>query len=157
MKRDIKPYDPIYANLIADTVYASVHAIDTAIYTKLQQEAWCPTPIDYLKWSKRLLESKPWVAFDGDNLAGFIELEEKGYINCLYVHPTFQNRGIATQLYDYVLNIATAQRFTELTVDASIVAMPLFKKWGFEIQRTNTIERNNVYLINYRMIKAINP
>ncbi|MFQ0972410.1 GNAT family N-acetyltransferase, partial [Gilliamella sp. BG1] len=84
--------------------HSSIHAIDTDIYSKAQQEAWCSTPPDYQKWLERLDNTQPWIAIFGSSLAGFVELRDDGYIDCLYVHPDFQKRGIARKLYDHVLD-----------------------------------------------------
>lgn len=42
-----------------------------------------------------------------------------------------------------------------LQTHASKVAMPVFKKWGFNITKKNFIQRENEVLINYTMTKAI--
>ncbi|WP_143556016.1 GNAT family N-acetyltransferase [Snodgrassella alvi] len=152
---EVKPYSPLYANEICDLFHSTIHAIDTDIYSKAEQEAWCPTPPDYQMWLKRLDNTQPWMAIFGSRLAGFIELKDDGYIDCFYVHPDFQKRGIARKLYDHVLNLAHQKKLSQLSVDASKVAMPIFKKWGFKIKRANKISRKNQILINYHMYKPL--
>ena len=44
---DIRCYSPAWARDIADLYYQSVHAIDSAVYTPEQKQAWAPAPIDY--------------------------------------------------------------------------------------------------------------
>ncbi len=39
---------------IADLFHDSIHAINTNIYSKLQQEAWAPTPPNSSGWEARL-------------------------------------------------------------------------------------------------------
>ncbi|WP_334327433.1 hypothetical protein [Gilliamella apicola] len=46
-KIEVKPYSPLYATEICDLFHSTIHAIDTDIYSKAEQEAWCPTPPDY--------------------------------------------------------------------------------------------------------------
>ena len=152
---EVKPYSSHYASEICDLFHSTIHAIDTDIYSKAEQEAWCPTPPDYQMWLKRLDKTQPWMAIFGSRLAGFIELKDDGYIDCFYVHPDFQKRGIARKLYDHVLDLAHQKKLSQLSVDASKVAMPIFKKWEFKIKRTNKIYRKNQVLINYHMYKLL--
>ncbi len=154
-KIEVKPYSPLYATEICDLFHSTIHAIDTDIYSKAEQEAWCPTPPDYQMWLKRLDNTQPWMAIFGSRLAGFIELKDDGYIDCFYVHPDFQKRGIARKLYDHILDLAHQKKLSQLSVDASKVAMPIFKKWGFKIKRANKIYRENQVLINYHMYKPL--
>ena len=154
-KVEVKPYSPLYANEICDLFHSTIHAIDTDIYSKAEQEAWCPTPPDYQMWLKRLDNTQPWMAIFGSRLAGFIELKDDGYIDCFYVHPDFQKRGIARKLYDHILDLAHQKKLSQLSVDASKVAMPIFKKWGFIIKQANKISRENQVLINYHMYKPL--
>ena len=154
-KIEVKPYSSLYATEICDLFHSTIHAIDTDIYSKAEQEAWCPTPPDYQMWLKRLDNTQPWIAIFGSRLAGFIELKDDGYIDCFYVHPDFQKRGIARKLYDHILDLAHQKKLSQLSVDASKVAMPIFKKWGFKIKRVNKISRKNQVLINYHMYKPL--
>jgi len=49
-KIEVKPYSSLYASEICDLFHSTIHAIDTDIYSKAEQEAWCPTPPDYQMW-----------------------------------------------------------------------------------------------------------
>ena len=154
-KVEIKPYSSIYASQICNLFHSSVHAIDTHIYSKAQKEAWSRTPPDYIKWSKRLDDTQPWIAIHESMLVGFIELRENGYIDCLFVHPNFQNQGIARKLYHFVLELAHQRKLSQLSVDASKVAMPIFEKWGFKVKLKNEVIREDQVLINYHMYKQL--
>ena len=68
------------------------------------------------------------MAIFGSSLAGGIEIRDDGYIDCLYVHPNFQKRGIARKLYDHVLDLAHQKKLSQLSINASKVAIPIFKK-----------------------------
>lgn len=90
---EIKSYSNQWAAEITDLFYQSVHAIDPSVYTPEQKEAWAPTPPDYAAWSKRLDEKRPLVAIINGQVAGFIELDTDGHIDCTYTHPNFQGMG----------------------------------------------------------------
>ncbi|WP_421869709.1 GNAT family N-acetyltransferase [Motiliproteus sp.] len=135
---------------IADLFHRSVQAIDDAIYTPAQKQAWAP-PTDYAKWRERLQLSQPFVAVSNDQIVGFIELRETGYIDCLYVHPDHQHQGIATALLIHLCRVARQQGLKRLSVDASKVALPFFEHHGFEIVEAQELIRDGQRLQNYCM------
>ncbi len=148
-------YSADRAKEIADLFYSSVHAIDSSIYSEEQKKSWAPAPIDYDKWSERLSFKKPFLLLINNQVAGFIELESDGHIDCAYVSPKFQRRGVGTSLLKYIMCIANQLAIEQLYVEASIIARPLFEKFGFSVQHENKVIRNNVILVNYTMNKLL--
>jgi putative acetyltransferase len=139
------------ATEVTDLFYDSVHAIDSSIYSNEQQRAWARKPIDYDTWEKRLENKKPYLCMIKNEIAGFIELESDGHIDCAYVSPRFQRQGVATKLLDHVIIVAKDLGLKQLYVEASIVAKPLFEKKGFLTENENRVIRHNTVLINYSM------
>jgi putative acetyltransferase len=154
---EIIEYSSSRVKEIADLFYMSVHAIDSLIYSEEQKNAWAPSPIDYKSWGKRLELKRPYLLLIGDQVAGFIELESDGHIDCAYVSPMFQRKGVATALLKHVICIAKNLNIEQLYVEASIIAKPLFEKFGFLMQHENKVVRNNVVLVNYTMGRCIQP
>lgn len=152
----ITEYTPDRAKEVTELFYEAVYQIDPAIYSDQQKSAWAPLPINYEQWSARLAIKQPFILLINNKVAGFIELEESGYIDCAYVLPKYQKQGVATALVNYVLSACEHLNITSIHVDASIIAKPLFKKFGFVIQQKNEVKRNNVILINYTMVKFLN-
>ena len=132
-----------------------MHAIDPAVYTPAQQEAWAPSPVDYAQWRARLSTKKPFVAIIDNQVVGFIELDGDGHIDCTYTHPDFQGRGVASALYDYLLAAAKAAGIRRLYVEASLIAKPFFAQRGFVLVKQNEVRRNGVSLINFSMEKYL--
>ncbi|MDW6094580.1 GNAT family N-acetyltransferase [Vibrio rhizosphaerae] len=153
----IQPYSPKWAKEIADLFYQSVHAIDPSVYTPEQQEAWAPTRIDYERWFKRLSHKQPWVAIMDNRVAGFIELDADGHIDCTYTHPDFQGIGVASSLYEHLLAKATEMGLERLYVEASLIAKPFFSRRGFSVIKQNELQRNGAFLINFTMEKYLSP
>lgn len=147
----IVEYTSERSNGIASLFTQAVHEIDDAIYDKAQKNAWAPQPIDYIKWQERLAETKPFIMLINNQVAGFIELEADGHIDCTYVSPQFQGRGVATLLFQHILLMAKQAELKELTVEASKVAKPFFEKMGFVSIKKNKIKRSGVILVNYSM------
>lgn len=148
---NIQAYSEKWAKEIADVFYQSVHAIDSSVYTPEQKEAWAPTPVDYERWFERLNTRKPFVAIIKNQVAGFIELEADGHIDCTYTHPNFQGTGVASSLYEYLLLEAKKAGIKRLYVEASLIARPFFEHRGFSVVKKNEVQRNGVSLINFSM------
>ncbi|KUI97568.1 GNAT family N-acetyltransferase [Vibrio sp. MEBiC08052] len=152
----IQTYSPEWAREIADLFYQSVHAIDPAIYTPEQKAAWAPAPVNYELWSERLSIKKPFVAIIDNHVAGFIELDSDGHIDCTYTHPNFQGIGVASSLYEHLLSQAKEVGMTRLYVEASLIAKPFFERRGFTVVKQNEVQRNGESLINFSMEKHLN-
>lgn len=143
------------AEEVTDIFYESVHSIDPAIYSKQQQQAWAPLPINYNMWKARFEDTKPFLLTISDYIVGFIELEPDGHIGCLYVLPKHQKQGVAEALLKHVINTAKDANMKCLHVEASIIARPLFSTFGFELVSVNKVVRNNLILTNYSMSMKI--
>ncbi|MBL4910758.1 MAG: GNAT family N-acetyltransferase [Alteromonadaceae bacterium] len=154
---EIIEYSSGYAKNVADLFYSSVHAIDSSVYSEEQKNAWATSPIDYVAWCRRLDQKKPYLLLINQQLAGFIELESDGHIDCTYVSPKFQRKGVATALLKYVIGRAQKLELQQLYVEASIVAKPLFEKFGFVVKKENRIIRNEIVLCNYSMYIELKP
>ncbi|SHE32408.1 Acetyltransferase, GNAT family [Vibrio gazogenes DSM 21264] len=153
----IQTYSPKWAREIADLFYQSVHAIDPSVYTPEQKEAWAPTPINYQLWAERLSHKQPFVAIIDNRIAGFIELDSDGHIDCTYTHPDFQGIGVAASLYEHLLAKATEAGIERLYVEASLIAKPFFECRGFTVVKNNEVQRNDASLINFSMEKHLHP
>lgn len=149
----IQQYTADRAQEVADVFHQSVHGIDPDLYTGEQQEAWAPSPPDYQVWAERLSVKQPFIAIIDNRVAGFIELDPDGHIDCTYTHPDFQGRGVAGTLYDYLLREARRKGLVRLYVEASLVAKPFFERRGFALLQENKVHRNGETLINYSMEK----
>lgn len=152
---DIQPYCEGKAREVADVFYQSVHGIDASLYSDQQKEAWAPSPINYEQWAKRLRIKQPWLALIEGRVAGFIELDADGHIDCTYTHPDYQGRGVASALYDALLIEAKNRGMQRLYVEASLTAKHFFEKRGFVDVKRNEIERGGIILVNFSMEKQL--
>ena len=152
---NIQTYSSDKARELTDLFYKSVHSIDSTIYTDKQKEAWAPTPIDYNYWSKRLNIKKPFIAVIENRIVGFIELDNDGHIDCTYTHPNFQGKGVASCLFKYLIVQAKKKGIQYLYVEASLIAKSFFENRGFTLIEKNTIIRDGIPLINFKMEKYL--
>ncbi len=153
MRIRIEVYRADRCGAVMELFCRAVHAVDESVYSAAEKAQWAPLPPDYPHWCDRLAVKRPFLAFIDDRLVGFIESDPDGYIDCLYVEPEEQGKGVATALYDHIEAIALAAAIERLYVDASIIAQPFFACKGFERVRTNRVARGGEVLVNYRMQK----
>ncbi len=154
---EIQIYSADKAKEIADLFYQSVQAISSSLYSAEQKDAWAPFPVDYQRWAERLSVKKPFIALIEKRVAGFIELDADGHIDCTYTHPDFQGRGVASRLYAHLLDEAKARHIDRLYVEASLVAKPFFEHRGFTTLKRNDVKRNGVTLVNFSMEMYLSP
>lgn len=136
---------------IAELFTRSVHEIASSHYSQKQLEAWAPRPFDDEYWKYKCELKRPFVYVIEEKVAGFIELDPDGHIDCHYVHPDFIRRGIASALLKHVIKIANHLSMPRLFVEASHLIKPLYLKYDFQCLRLNEVVRANVILENWIM------
>lgn len=154
---EIKLYTADRAVEIADLFHQAVHAIDESVYSMEQKEAWAPSPPDYEYWKERLGKKRPFVATIHERVAGFMELDFDGHIDCAYTHPDFQGQGVAYALYKHLLLEARSRGLKRLYVEASLLAKPFFEHRGFSVVRKNKVQRHGISLVNFTMEMYLSP
>ncbi|WP_318643721.1 GNAT family N-acetyltransferase [Bifidobacterium platyrrhinorum] len=83
---------------------------------------------------------------------GFIDVDDAGYIDMLFVDPAYGRMGVATSLLTRVGRFAAAHGIGRLTVHASITARPFFTRRGFRTIETRHPTIGTVSFVNYLMI-----
>jgi len=138
---------------IADIFTAAVHEIASRDYTPEQCLAWSNRHPNYEHWRRRCELKRPFVAIADSQIAGFLELDPDGHIDCAYINPKFQRLGIMTKLVEHALDTCFSFRINRVYVEASICAKPLFEKLGFKVECENIVKLGDVQLLNYKMEK----
>jgi GNAT superfamily N-acetyltransferase len=73
------------------------------------------------------------VAYDAQDLAGFIALRDATRISQFFVEPRHQGKGLGRKLWNEVRLVAGATEDAEFTVDSSLNAVPVYEKFGFTV------------------------
>ncbi len=130
MMLEIKSYEQKYFNELC-------LVMDRARKQELQSEDLEEVflPLRDAPYLDYFLSCKIYVAFEDGVLAGFIGFRP-GSLNFIYVDPTHQNKGIATELIKKVLTELERPVRLEVFTDNER-AKTLYRKFGFE--RVNTI------------------
>lgn len=130
--------------------HETVHTVNIADYTKEQCDAWAPETADEIRWNKILSAHLTLVAIEGNQIVGFADMDETGYLDHLYVHSRFQRKGVASALCEALEQAVPSKRYF---VHASITARPFFEAQGYHVICEQQVKRCGITLINYQMEK----
>jgi len=152
---DIRLFNIADTSAMIDLFRRSIFEVACEFYSADQLNVWAPVNIDPEKWVERCLSRRTWLAWDGDSLAGFTDLEVDGHLDMLFVSPDYQRQGVAQQLYDCVLAQAKHYKNETIFVEASLSARGFFEKQGFEVIEQQEIHRGGQVLVNFKMEKLL--
>jgi len=122
---------------LCDIYFSTIHNVNKVDYTKEELEAWAPSNSyneeSYKKDTSRWKKINPFIVDDNGILLGFAELEEKGHINCFFVHHEHQGKGVGRMLASACIDEAKALGYKKIITEVSITAKPFFMKMGFKV------------------------
>ena len=147
---EIRAYERGDLDALLRLFYDTVHAVNLGDYTQAQVDAWADGCPDRAAWERSLAEHVSLVALAGEKIIGFGDIDESGYLDRLYVHKDFQQRGVATALCD---RLEAHARGKTVTAHASITALPFFLRRGYRLVRPQTVFRKSVALNNFLVEK----
>ena len=153
----IRAYRPADAEAIAALFYNTIRTVNLGDYTQEQVDAWAGVPTDKSAghWRRRLAALTTFVAMSWEELVGFSDLRDDGYVDHLFVHHRYQRQGIATALHAAVEGEATRRSLPRLFTEASITARPFFLRMGYHQLKQQTVTRHGVDLTNFVMEKLL--
>ncbi len=96
-----------------------------------------------------------FVATANGEVVGFSDVDERGYIDMMFVDPQHQRQGVAHALLMEAEKQSRELHATSLTADVSITARPFFERHRFSIERRQEPVKLGVKLVNYRMRKLL--
>ena len=135
--------------------YDTVHIVNAQDYTREQLDVWASGNEDKESWHRSLQEHYSIVAVEDGQIIGFGDILNDGYLNRLFVHRDYQQRGvggaICRQLECYPKQSSPKGL---LTVHASVTAKPFFEARGYQVVKKQTVQRKGILLTNYFMEKS---
>lgn len=93
------------------------------------------------------------MAGDMPSVVGFIDIDDTGYMDMLFVDPTVARHGVASRLLDHVERYAAGGGIARLSVHASITARPFFLRHGFRTVAARHPHIGEVTFVNYLMAR----
>jgi len=140
---------------IRQLFFDTITKVNVKDYTPEQIKVWSSGVGNIERWEKKFSEQLFIVATDNETLLGFTSLRQNYYIDHLYVSHLHMGKGIASQLIDYIENIALQSSVLKLRSDVSITALPFFEKRGYIIVKRNENLHKGEVLINFDVIKKL--
>ncbi len=155
-KITIRRYRPADVQELANMYYFTIHKVNIQHYTQEQVAVWAPkTSLSTEKWEKKFERTNPFVAIVGEHIVGFAEFEPDGHIDCFYTHHNWIKKGVGSALMNAIYKEATHKGISRIFAEVSITAKPFFEKHGFSTVKEQTVSKNGVKLVNYKMEKLI--
>ena len=145
----LRNYQPSDCKEMAELFYNTVHTVNAKDYSSEQLNVWATGQLDLESWNRSFLEHDTVIAVEKEQMIGFGDMDQTGYLDRLYVHKDYQHMGVATAICDD-LERKVGGRFT---THASITAKPFFEKRGYVVLKEQQVERQGVLLTNYVMEK----
>lgn len=142
----IRPYSPHDALETLEVFTRAVRETARRDYSLEQVRAWAPTSLPVRDWNSRRAAVATRVAVIDGAIAGFTDVSDDGYIDMMFVHPTFTGRGVAR-------NLLTALGTGPLWTNASITARGFFERSGFVLLAEQQVTLRGQLLTNYRMAR----
>ncbi len=151
----VRPHLASDAAASREVFYASIRITAAADYSPGQINAWASPDITVGDWTTKRMAGNTAVAVIDDIVVGFTDVDEGGYIDMLFVHPSHGRRGVATALLGWVKAEAARLGASSLLTHASITARPFFESQGFIVIEERRPPVRGVELQNYVMRRLL--
>lgn len=124
-------------------------------YSPEQLKVWTSSTENPDRWIDKIKSHYLLVAELDKEIVGIASLDNRDYIDLLFVHKDYQRKGIADRLYSEIEKEAIKRKITFLYADVSITAKSFFQKIGYEILKEQKNIKEGVEIINYKMKKQL--
>lgn len=149
---EIRRYRSEDCREMAELFYRTVHLVNAKDYFKEQLDVWATGNVDLDAWDRSFREHFSVIAVENEQIVGFGDMDETGYLDRLYVHADYQSQGIATAICDKLENTVNVNQFV---THASITARLFFEQRGYQVMKEQQVERGGIHLTNFVMIKEL--
>lgn len=151
----LRPYRPADARATLDVFRRAVRLTAARDYSPEQVAAWAGDDIDLGRWAAARESARTCVAAWDDGVVGFTDVDDRGYIDMMFVDPAHGGQGIAGDLLEWAVGAARASGAAELSTHASLTARPFFEARGFVAVREQRPVRRGVELVNVVMRRRL--
>ncbi len=134
---------------VTELFYNTIHLINVRDYSKEQVDAWANGKLDLAKWNQSFLKNYCIVAIDEGKIVGFGDIDDKAYLDHLYVHAAYQGKGIGTA----ICAALEAKVRGDVLTHSSITARTFFERRGYRLIKEQEVLRDGVWLKNFVMKK----
>ena len=146
----LREYKPADCEQLAELFYNTVHSINAKDYAEEQLNVWATGRVDLQEWNLSFLKHKTIVAIKNDEIVGFGDIDDSGYLDRLFVHKDYQGMGVASAICN---ELESSVQGKTITLHASITAKPFFQQRGYRVVKEQKVIRQGIALTNYVMEK----
>lgn len=146
----LREYKMTDCEQLAKLFYNTVHSVNAKDYTEEQLNVWATGSVDLQEWNYSFLKHKTVVAVEDDEIVGFGDIDQSGYLDRLYVHMNYQGMGIASAICNELERVVIGDL---ITTHASITAKLFFGHRGYKVVLEQEVVRQGIKLKNYVMEK----
>ncbi|MCK9330238.1 MAG: GNAT family N-acetyltransferase [Candidatus Cloacimonetes bacterium] len=157
-KFKIRKYQNADFDKVLDLFYNTIHSVNIHDYTPEQIDIWANKETKIDKFKKIFIENHTLVIEDlisKNEILGFADLSNKGYLNCFYISKDFQKVGLGKALIQEIFKLAFLLDIKVIITESSITAKGFFENAGFECISAQTRTINSVEFTNYIMRKVL--
>lgn len=142
---ELKDLDEI-VNLFKTTIFE----VNISDYTLEQVKAW--VDVDRDQFNDNLAKSYARVISNHEQIVGFGNIDDKGYIDLFYVGADYQRQGVGQKLLH---DLEKSSNYTSFMVNSSITAKPFFEKMGYKETRKNCVHLRGQDFVNFTLKKVV--
>lgn len=135
--------------------YHTIRKVNLKDYSVAQVQAWAPDNYDQAKWAARMAEIKPFIALINEQIVGYADVQQDGYIDHFFCHAGFQGQGIGKTLMQHIHQKAEGVGCMRLYSHVSKTAKPFFEHFGFQVQKKQQVSIRGQLLTNFVMDKTL--
>ena len=151
----IRAFQPKDAPALRALFFQTIHQVNCQHYSAAQLTAWAPADYDAAVWLARLRALAPFVAWLGNEIVGYADVQVDGYIDHFYCHANYQGLGVGRALMQQILAQAQARQLPLLYSQVSMTAQPFFQHFGFHIVQHQQVAIRGEVLDNALMQKRL--
>ncbi len=152
---EIRKYQTADCKEITQLFYDTVHSVNIKDYSQEQVDAWATGTVNIEKWNESLMKNYSIVAVADGIIAGFGDIDRRGYLDHLFVHKDYQGKGIATAICNELEDFVIGSGIQIVYTHASITAKQFFIKRGYKVIKEQQVERRGIKLTNFVMEKTV--
>ncbi|KGK01573.1 GNAT family N-acetyltransferase [Thalassotalea sp. ND16A] len=141
--------------VLREIFFNTIRNVNIKDYSEVQVKAWAPDDYDQSEWYKRISTINPFVAVLNNEIVGYTDIQDDGYIDHFFCHWNHQGKGIGKTLIQVLFAEGQKKGITRLYSHASITAKPFFEHFGFKEIKKQQVKIRGQVLTNYVMEKFL--
>ncbi|WOH36380.1 GNAT family N-acetyltransferase [Thalassotalea fonticola] len=138
---------------LREIFFNTIRNVNIKDYSEAQVKAWAPDDYSLNEWSKRISSINPFVACINDEVVGYADIQDDGYVDHFFCHWQHQGKGIGKALMKSLKREGERKGIKRFYSHVSITARPFFEHFGFRVVKEQQVNTRDQTLTNFVMEK----